>query len=81
MARTTQVEFNLLYEDDTTSKINVGPIAPNAASLTSLKSNLINFLNNEFNSETAKLTVSKYGNDWAGFESVKLVMTDKNILF
>ena len=81
MAVTTNVEFKLLYEDDTTSTINIGPISNEGGeSILTMKSKIIAFMDN-FNSDTALLSLSQYGNKWAGFDSVKIVTTDKNVIF
>lgn len=82
MAVTTTVNFNLLFEDDTTKTLSLGPLDPDNAeeTLASLKNKIIAF-ENDFNSDTANLMISKYGNEWAGFESVKIVTTDKTVIF
>lgn len=80
MAATATVNFNLIFEDDTTKTLSFGPINPSAVSLNYLKAYVQQF-EYTFTSDTAKLMTSKYGNDWAGFESVKIVTTDKKIIF
>ena len=82
MSTTTAVDFNLLFEDDTTKTLSIGPLDPTnaATTLSSLKAKIMAF-EAGFNSDTAKLMTSKYGNDWAGFESVKIITTTKNIIF
>lgn len=81
MAATSKVEFTLKYTDGTTNKLTIGSFAANSSALNNIKSNVIDFLQNDFTSDTASLTLSKYNNEWSGFESVKIITTDKNVIF
>lgn len=85
MAAKGTIEYTLLFEDDTTQKISVGPYDGNlilSEEFTDgLKSNIINFVTNNFDSDTARSAVSKYGANWAGFSKVQAIYEDKTVLF
>lgn len=80
MAAYSNVTFTLSYDDDTTQKITMGPLAQTAESLFTLKANVMQF-NSNFDSSTARLSLSKYGALWNGISAVTITTTDKNILF
>lgn len=80
MAAYSNVTFTLSYDDDTTQKITMGPLAQTAESLFDLKANVMQF-NSNFDSSTARLSLSKYGALWNGISAVAITTTDKNILF
>lgn len=78
------VEYTLLFEDDTTQKLSVGPY--NGDDLTEvkvegLKTNIKNFLNNNFTSDVSRALVSKYGANWADISAAKITLTQKTVLF
>ena len=80
MASYAQAEFTLEYEDGTTSKITIGPFDTTDRVMLNVKANVIAF-NESFGSDTAQLSLSKYGNVWSGISGAKLVNIDKTILF
>lgn len=82
--QTARVEYTLLFEDDTTQKLSIGPYDPQLmtnANIATIKSNVKNFLNNGLTSDTSKLLVSKYGNKWAGFNKVQVILEDTTVYF
>lgn len=80
MAEISQVQFTLTYEDDTNQKITMGPLSSSASALQELKANVMEF-NDTFTSDTARLSLSKYGALWRGITAVSITTTDKRILF
>lgn len=80
MAAYSEVEFTLSYDDETTSKLTLGPLDTDNSALYALKANVMYF-NANFTSDTATLSLSKYGNTWNGISAVKTITTDKTILF
>lgn len=80
MAAYSTVQFTLSYDDDTTQKIAMGPLDPSASGLSGIKANIMQF-NDNFDSSTARLSLSKYGALWNGISAASIVTTDKVVLF
>lgn len=80
MAAYSQIEFTLDYEDATSSKLTIGPFAEDDTALNSVKAKVMMF-NANFSSETAKYSLSKYGNLWSGISGAKIITVDKSIIF
>lgn len=81
---TARIEYTLLFEDDTTQKFNVGPYDPSimtTPNIATIKNNIKTFLNSGLTSDTSKLLVSKYGNKWAGFNKVQIIVEDTTVYF
>lgn len=83
--RSANIEYTLLFEDDTTQKLTVGPYDPDYMEQTSniraIKSNIKSFLDTGLDSDVKKTVVSKYGADWAGFNKVQIIISSRDILF
>lgn len=77
---TSEVIYTNTFEDDTTQDITIGPFATNNAGLARIKSNVIAF-NQAFNSDTATLMTSKYGNEWTGISRARIVTTNVTTYF
>lgn len=80
MAAYTNVQFTLSYDDDTTQKVSMGPLDPSASGLSGIKANIMQF-NNNFDSSTARLSLSKYGALWNGISAASITTTNKVVLF
>lgn len=81
MATTSTIDFTLLFEDDTTGTISLGPFASNNSGLYSLKTNLQDFINNQFTEEIKNSMVSKYGAKWVGFNRVRVTTSQITTIF
>lgn len=84
MAYTGTLEYTLLFEDDTTQKISIGPYDGDKMStdvLATTKANIKDFLNNNFTSDVSRALVSKYGANWADISAARLSLVQKTVLF
>lgn len=85
MAKSARIEYTLLYEDDTTQKLSVGPYNYNYlmqnSNIATIKTNIQTFLNDSFDSDVSRAAVSKYGANWAGFSKVQIIGEDQTVYF
>lgn len=73
---TSEVKYTIAFEDGTEQSLTVGPFAPDAVGLQVIKANIQEF-NANFDSDTAALMVSKYGNKWiGGIKKAQIITTD-----
>lgn len=81
MAATSELSTTLLFEDDTTATVTTGPLDPTSEGVRNAKANIINFLENNFDSATQNLVLSKYGNKWVGISKAVMTTTEKVTIF
>lgn len=82
MAITVNIEYTLSYEDDTEQKLVIGTFAPtNPAISPTALTNKINTFNANFDSDTAALSLSKYGAKWRKISKVRVIATETTILY
>lgn len=73
---TSEVKYTVGFEDGTEQVLTIGPFTPSAMGLQMLKANIMEF-NANFDSDTAALMTSKYGNKWTGgIKKAQVITTD-----
>ena len=77
---TAEVKYTMGFADDTTQDITIGPFASNYNGFPYAKDKIIEF-NANFNSDTAKLLTSKYGNEWTGVNRARIITTNITTYF
>lgn len=79
-----KIEYTMLFDDDTSQKVSIGNYHGEdyllSATTDTVRNNIKNF-NNNFNSDTAKLALSKYGALWNGISAARITITEKTVLF